>query len=546
MDRYNFKKATEDWEFEEIHRLNYRTFVEEIPQHERNAEHRLVDKFHEKNTYLIALLDRELAGMMAVNTRRPFSLDEKMDDLDAYIPSGRNLAEIRLLAIDPAHRNRKILTGLLKLLYTYCNEQGIDMAVISGTVREKKLYARMGFTPFGPLVGSGTALYQPMYVTIETFSQYLPRESGGGGSKAMPEILNLLPGPVRINDDVMRVFGEHPVSHRDPKFLEALDETRDLLCGLTKAGHVELMQGGGTLANDVVALQLAALDGTGLVLSAGEFGERLEDQCRRAGLKHQVLSKEWGQPFYRADIENALREIGGCAWIWSVHCESSTGVLNNLEMLKDISTRHGVSLCLDCTSTVGTMDLDLRGVYLATASSGKGLAALPGLSLVFSSDADRPMLEDVPRCLDLGYYIEKGGMPFTLSSNLVMALRASLRGKSWPLRYRDIQHEMADIRALARRHGLRLIAPDENASPAITTIELPDRVDSLEITGKLEERGYLLSSQSEYLVERNWIQICLMGDSLSGDFEKVIYYLANPEKIDEDLRPINDKPRKDS
>ena len=28
-----FKVANEDWEVEQIHRLNYRTFVEEIPQH---------------------------------------------------------------------------------------------------------------------------------------------------------------------------------------------------------------------------------------------------------------------------------------------------------------------------------------------------------------------------------------------------------------------------------------------------------------------------------------------------------------------------------
>ena len=45
-----FKIATEDWEFEAIHRLNYKTFVEEIPQHEQNAEERLVDKFHAENT----------------------------------------------------------------------------------------------------------------------------------------------------------------------------------------------------------------------------------------------------------------------------------------------------------------------------------------------------------------------------------------------------------------------------------------------------------------------------------------------------------------
>jgi len=31
-----FKVATEPWEFEQVHRLNYTTFVEEIPQHTPN------------------------------------------------------------------------------------------------------------------------------------------------------------------------------------------------------------------------------------------------------------------------------------------------------------------------------------------------------------------------------------------------------------------------------------------------------------------------------------------------------------------------------
>ena len=41
-----FRIASEDWEFEAVHRLNYKTFVEEIPQHGQNTDQRLVDKFH--------------------------------------------------------------------------------------------------------------------------------------------------------------------------------------------------------------------------------------------------------------------------------------------------------------------------------------------------------------------------------------------------------------------------------------------------------------------------------------------------------------------
>ena len=41
-----FKTATEDWEFEQSHRLNYKTFVEEFPQHNASPTLRLVDNFH--------------------------------------------------------------------------------------------------------------------------------------------------------------------------------------------------------------------------------------------------------------------------------------------------------------------------------------------------------------------------------------------------------------------------------------------------------------------------------------------------------------------
>ena len=81
-----FKIATEDWEFAQIHHLNYQTFVEEIPQHAANPDHALVDKFHRENTYIICLDRGQVVGMIAVRDRRPFSLDAKLNNLDAYLP----------------------------------------------------------------------------------------------------------------------------------------------------------------------------------------------------------------------------------------------------------------------------------------------------------------------------------------------------------------------------------------------------------------------------------------------------------------------------
>ena len=43
---YLFKRAESQPEFEQVHRLNHRTFVEEIPQHQPTGTGDLVDKFH--------------------------------------------------------------------------------------------------------------------------------------------------------------------------------------------------------------------------------------------------------------------------------------------------------------------------------------------------------------------------------------------------------------------------------------------------------------------------------------------------------------------
>lgn len=42
LEDFIFKIAGEEWEIEAVHALNYKTFVEEIPQHVPNGERKLV------------------------------------------------------------------------------------------------------------------------------------------------------------------------------------------------------------------------------------------------------------------------------------------------------------------------------------------------------------------------------------------------------------------------------------------------------------------------------------------------------------------------
>src|SRR4051794_33251916 len=251
-----FKTANEDWEFEQIHRLNYKTFVEEIPQHHASPTHRIVDKFHAENTYLICLSGKRLVGMLAVRGNRPFSLDQKLENLDSYVPAGRTICEIRLLAVDKKFRGAQVLQGILALLWQHGIEKGYDLAIISGTTRQFKLYHHLGFVPFGPVVGTGEAQFQPMYVTIETFESTAREFLRSSPSRSFQaSAVNFLPGPVNVRREVRRAFEQAPESHRGESFIKDFKATKTLLCELVNAGKVELLLGSGTLANDVIAGQ---------------------------------------------------------------------------------------------------------------------------------------------------------------------------------------------------------------------------------------------------------------------------------------------------
>ena len=116
-----YKVADTADESRQIHRLNYLTFVQEIPQHPTNPDGILVDKFHEKNTYIIAKRGAQLLGMVSFCSQPPYSLHAKLADLDAYLPQGKRIAEIRLLSIAQKGTEKEAHRRIIAVLASFIN-----------------------------------------------------------------------------------------------------------------------------------------------------------------------------------------------------------------------------------------------------------------------------------------------------------------------------------------------------------------------------------------------------------------------------------------
>lgn len=339
--------------------------------------------------------------------------------------------------------------------------------------------------------------------------------------------LSLLPGPVRLLPEVAEALARPPQAHRRPDALARLDRVRELLRARTGAGHVAVLTGSGTTANDVVAAQLHLRRGPGLVLSAGHFGERLVDAARRTGAEVRVLRAPEGRAVTSEQLAAALVEQPA-DWVWTVHCETSTGVLHDLPALLATCRAHGAELAVDAVSSLGCAPVELAGALYATASSGKALAGFPGLAVVLARDAPKPG-QAVPRSLDLHAYTAGDGLPCTLSTVLVGGLLAALEA-------RPADREAAALAELAATgarlrgdlvaRGLELVADERWAAPAVLSVRLPAGVDPAALTDRLADDGFLLAGHSGYLRDRGWVQVSLMGRPSAGDLQQLPARLA--------------------
>ena len=530
VGRYIFKRAETGDEFEQVHRLNHRTFVGEIHQYPDSGSGLLVDKFHAKNTYFIGLRDGRVVGMVSVHGQPPFSVAERLSDPSILQRPGVRPMEVRLLAIEPNERHSTLFLGLGCTLFQHARDNGYTHLYISGVTDRIPLYQRLGFEALGPAVASGNASFVPMgtslpqmQVQVEHVLQ-LWRNHVQRLSSPSPQSVCLLPGPVTTAPAVQAAFQLQPIYHRGPEFIARFQQVRQALGDLVGGRDVALLNGSGSLANEAVAATLAAVRDTeraaqncGLILVNGEFGQRLVRQAGRFGLQFRTLTWPWGQPWDLDEIDAMLAEQSPGDWVWGVHLESSTGVLNDLPGLVRRARARGTRVCVDCVSSLGAVPLDLREVFLATGATGKSLGAYAGASIIFADAAALAHLDmdRIPNYLDVPAALASHGPRFTFPSPTLLAMEAALAEYATPEKARA-QHERYAALGVYVRHQLRdlgvePLAAEAWACPVVTTFAPPGDEEPAEFVARCQCWGFAIGGQSGYLAERRLVQIATMG-----------------------------------
>lgn len=316
-----------------------------------------------------------------------------------------------------------------------------------------------------------------------------------------PERILMGPGPSQVPPAVLSALARPTIGHLDPAFLRLMDDVRDMLRAVfgTQNMCTLPMSGTGSAGMETCVVNLVEPGSRVLVGACGVFGTRLAEVARRAGAEVTVAEGEWGRALDAGVLEQAAQ---GRKFdlLCVVHAETSTGVLQPLEPMRELAERLGALLLVDTVTSLGgvPVELDSTGIDVAYSGTQKCLSCPPGLAPVSLSERAVQRLASRKRpvqswYLDLSLITRYWGQervyhhtaPINALYGLHEALRLVLEEGLAPRYARHARHAAA-LAAGLNALGLSLPVPERERLPPLTLVSVPEGVD------EARARAYLL------------------------------------------------------
>lgn len=318
----------------------------------------------------------------------------------------------------------------------------------------------------------------------------------------------LTPGPLTTTKTVKEeMLLDRCTWEQDYK--EMTQEIRAELLRLASVSHEDytavLMQGSGTFVVESVMTSTISKQDKVLIITNGAYGERIVQIAQYIGLNYVKYSVAHDELPKEDEIRTILQIDPEITHIVMVHCETTTGILNPLEMISSVAQDYEKTLIIDAMSSFGGIEINMSNLAIdyLISSANKCIQGVPGFGFVLAKLDHLLTCEGNARSLSLDLYAQwkemdkDGKWRYTSPTHVVAAFRKAIEEliAEGGIEARNARYERNNqlLREGLASVNIQAYIAEEKQSPIITTFLFPsDDFDFEAFYAFVKSKGYVI------------------------------------------------------
>lgn len=359
--------------------------------------------------------------------------------------------------------------------------------------------------------------------------------------------LNYAPGPSEVRENVRLARSQKTTNPDiDVEFVEFYKNTCDKMGKIIDTKNdIYILSGEGILGLEAACASLTEPGDRVLVIGNGIYGDGFADFVSMYGGEVVLYSKEYSKGIDIDELRKFLQKDSNFKYATLVHCDTPTGVLNDVGSICPILKEYGIITVVDSVAgMVGEkLKVDDWSIDIAIGGSQKAISAPAGLTIVSVSDDAKKVIKNRKTNVTGFYcnlliwegYYEKKYFPYTMPISDIIGLDRALdnildEGIENVL---DRHEKIASaVRKSVEEYGLELFL-EKDYSNTVTALKIPESIGALNLRNQIlnDYNTLIATSLAEY--EDKILRIGHMGEN--AVLSKILYIL---NVVDNGLRTL--------
>lgn len=350
----------------------------------------------------------------------------------------------------------------------------------------------------------------------------------------------MTPGPTEVRENVRLARSlECTNPDLDLQFYDFYRETCAKIGEFLKTkNEVRILNGEGILGLEAACASLTEKGDRVLVIDNGIFGEGFGDFVKIYGGEAVFFKGDRHKEIDTEELNKFLQNDSNFKYATVVHCDTPSGVLNNISKICPMLKEKGIVTVVDSVAAMGGEDIrvDDWKIDIALGGSQKCISAPPGLTILSISkdgfnimkNRKTPIASFYCNLLVWQNYYEDKWFPYTQPISDIVGLRVAIDNllKDEAILERHLKIAEATRNALIES-GLQLYIT-QGYSNTVTVVQVPDGINDSQLRDYMLKKYNVLIAGSFGYLSGKVVRIGHMGEN--ANINKVGYALFALQK----------------